>query len=68
MKLIEKVGTRQVSGTVVITHRYHNTEIFSTAQEVPLPWVNYWVCETDKESLAMNIHPYAWNLLCLSCL
>jgi len=37
MKLIEKVGTRQVSGTVVITHRYHNTEIFSTAQEVPLP-------------------------------
>jgi hypothetical protein len=37
VKLIEKVGTGQVSGTMVISHRFHNTEIFSTAQEVTLP-------------------------------
>jgi hypothetical protein len=59
VKLIKKVRTGQVAGTTVISHRFPNTEIFSTAQEVPLPQVNYWVCKTDKESLAMNIRPYA---------
>jgi hypothetical protein len=36
MKLSEKVGTGQVSGTMVISHRFQNTEILATAQEAPL--------------------------------